>query len=58
MDYDGCIKTPDSKVDGANMGPTWGRQDPGGPMLAPSTLVISPAKFNSPITTVGKTFRH
>ena len=23
--------TPDSKVHGANMGPTWGRQDPGGP---------------------------
>ena len=22
---------PDSKVHGANMGPTWGRQDPGGP---------------------------
>ena len=26
---------PDSKVHGANMGPIWGRQDPGGPMLAP-----------------------
>ena len=25
---------PDSKVHGANMGPAWGRQDPGGPMLA------------------------
>ena len=23
--------TPDSKVHGANMGPIWGRQDPGGP---------------------------
>ena len=23
-------KTPESKVHGANMGPTWGRQDPGG----------------------------
>ena len=22
---------PDSKVHGANMGPIWGRQDPGGP---------------------------
>ena len=28
---------PDSKVHGANMGPIWGRQDPGGPMLAPWT---------------------
>ena len=24
------IAIPDSKVHGANMGPTWGRQDPGG----------------------------
>ena len=26
---------PDSKVDGANMGHTWGRQDPGGPHVGP-----------------------
>ena len=26
---------PDSKVYGANMGPTWGRQDPGGPHVGP-----------------------
>ena len=26
---------PDSKVDGANMGPVWGRQDPGGPHVGP-----------------------
>ena len=26
---------PDSKINGANMGAIWGRQDPGGPMLAP-----------------------
>ena len=30
---------PDSKVHGANMGPIWGRQDPGGPMLPPWTLI-------------------
>ena len=30
---------PDSKVHGANMGPIWGRQDPGGPMLAPRILL-------------------
>ena len=24
-------KNPDSKVRGANVGPIWGRQDPGGP---------------------------
>ena len=30
----------DSKVHGANIGPIWGRQDPGGPMLAPMNLAI------------------
>ena len=25
------VTYPDSKVHGANMGPIWGRQDPGGP---------------------------
>ena len=30
---------PNSRVLGANMGPIWGRQDPGGPMLAPWTLL-------------------
>ena len=30
---------PHSKVHGAYMGPTWGQQDPGGPMLAPWTLL-------------------
>ena len=29
---------PDSKVHGANMGPTWGRQDPGGPHIDPMNL--------------------
>ena len=31
---------PDSKVDGANMGPIWGRQDPGGPHVGPMNLAI------------------
>ena len=26
---------PDSKVHAANAGPTWGRQDPGGPQVGP-----------------------
>ena len=30
---------PDSKGHGANMGPTWGRQDPGGPHVGPVNLV-------------------
>ena len=32
--------TPDSKVHGANMGPIWGRQDPGGPHVGPMNLVF------------------
>ena len=32
--------TPDSKVHGANMGPIWGRQDPGGPHVGPMNFVI------------------
>ena len=30
----------DNKVYGANMGPIWGRQDPGGPHVDPMNLVI------------------
>ena len=30
---------PDSKIHGTNMGPIWGRQGPGGPMLGPWTLL-------------------
>ena len=31
---------PDSKVHGANMGPNWGRQDPGGHHVGPMNLAI------------------
>ena len=31
----GASTIPDSKVHGANMGPIWGRQDPGGPHAGP-----------------------
>ena len=31
---------PDSKAHGANMGPIWGRQDPGGPHVGPMNLAI------------------
>ena len=31
---------PESKVHGANMGPIWGRQDPGGPHVGPMNLAI------------------
>ena len=33
-------KLPDSKIHGANMGPIWGRQDPGGPHVIPMNLAI------------------
>ena len=33
-------KSPDSKVHGANMGPIWGRQDPGGPHVGPMNFAI------------------
>ena len=31
---------PDSKVHGTNMGPTWGRQDPGGPHVGPMNCAL------------------
>ena len=32
--------SPDCKVHGTYMGPTWGRQDPGGPHVGPMNLAI------------------
>ena len=32
--------SPDSKVHGANMGPIWGQQDPGGPHVGPMNFAI------------------
>ena len=40
LSYVQSIEVPDSKVHGANMGPTWGRQDPGGPHVGLMNLVI------------------
>ena len=37
---DSFILPPDSKVYGANIGPTWGRQDPGGLHVGPMNLAI------------------
>ena len=34
------IKPPDSKVHGANMGPSWGWQDPGVPHIGPMNFAI------------------
>ena len=38
--YQATERQPYSKVHGANMGPIWGRQDPGGPHVGPMNLVI------------------
>ena len=35
-----AIRYPDSKVHGANMGPSWGRQDPGGSHVGPMNFAI------------------
>ena len=34
------LSCPDSKSHGANMGPIWGRQDPGGPHVCPMNFAI------------------
>ena len=44
------VKHPDSRVRGANMGPIWGQQDPGGPHVGPMNFTIwavAPLKFGS-----------
>ena len=33
-------RNPENKVHGANMGPIWGRQDPGGPHVGPMNFAI------------------
>ena len=40
-----CQTIPDSKVHGANMGPIWGRQDPGGPHVDPVDFAIWDSAF-------------
>ena len=45
---------PDSQVHGANMGPTWVRQDPGGPHVGPMNLATSVyiwRQFEKPLST-------
>ena len=34
------VAFPDSIINGDNMGPTWGRQDPGGPHVGPMNFAI------------------
>ena len=37
---DNYYAIPDSKVHVANMGPIWGRQDPGGPHVGPVNFAL------------------
>ena len=39
-------RIPDSKVYGANMGPTWGRQDPGGPHVGHMDFAIWDTRYH------------
>ena len=43
---DKCQAIPDNKVHGANMGPIWGRQEPGGPHVGPMNLAIWVADYH------------
>ena len=40
IDIGGECSTPDSKVSGANMGPTWVLSAPGGPHVGPMNIAI------------------
>ena len=40
LEQEAGSKSPDSKVHGANMGPIWGRQDPGGPHVGPMNFAV------------------
>ena len=46
-------RLPDSKVPGANMGPIWGRQDPGGPHVGPMNFAIWAVPFTAPTSVAG-----
>ena len=43
------IHNPDSKVHGANMGPIWGWQDPGGSLVGPMNFAIWEATKSSEV---------
>ena len=45
MSVDIDDNNPDNNVHGPNMGPIWGRQDPGGPHVGPMNIVIWEGKL-------------
>ena len=46
--FNDSMSSPDSKVHGANMGPIWGRQDPGEPHVGPMNFAIWDLFSHSP----------
>ena len=48
------MNNPDSKIHGAYMRPTWGRQDPGGPLVGPMNLAIREVLWNACYMATGK----
>ena len=48
------VVIPDSKVPGTNMGPIWGRQDPGGPYVGPMNFAIWDVILNKMQTMKGR----
>ena len=49
---------PDRKVHEANMGPIWGRQDPGGPHVGPMNFAIWVALGKTSLRTDHLSFKH
>ena len=49
---------PDSNIHGANMWPTWGRQDPGGPNVGPMNSAIWDTRSLRPILINGAHNKH
>ena len=43
--FESIVTIPDSKVYGANMGPIWSQQDPGGPHVGPMNFAIWDVTF-------------
>ena len=50
--WDVYINSPDSKVHGANMGPTWALLAPDGPHVGPINLAIWAQNWLTVVTTV------
>ena len=51
------VKHPDSKIHGANMGPTWVLSAPGGPHVGPMNLAVR-ASLSMNITLVVECWKH